>query len=125
MRAPSHRFKPIRDAAHGYVITRYSFDAPRLVEVTSCDAQGRFIHGRDVTRGGALRVRQGDVIARHEDYHAALSAWRALTAALPEIDAQVFRARAAYDKAVRQRLKAQAAIAAGAAKAGEARADAA
>lgn len=117
MRAPSRRYRPVPDTARGYVITRYSFDPPRLVEVTSCDAQGRFIHGRDVTRGGALRVRHGDVIARHEHYHEALNAYRALTAALPEIDAEVFRARAAYDRAFRQRLKAQAAVAAGKASA--------
>lgn len=111
MRAPSRRYRPVAEPK-GFAICRFGFDAPRLVEITSCDAHRR-MHARDVLRGGALRIREPDVIARHDDLDAALAAFNALKAALPEIDGQVVKARNAYDRAVRQRLKAQAAIAAG------------
>lgn len=122
MRAPRtsgarHRFGPVRDIEGEYVISRFGYDAPRLVEVVSREDQWKRIHGRDVMRGGALRIRAGDVIARHTSRDEAIAAFEALKAALPELDAEVCRARAAYDRAVRRRLKAQAAIAAGPAKA--------
>lgn len=111
MRAPSRRYRPVPDAS-GFAICRVGFDDPRLVQITSCDAHKR-MHARDVLRGGALRIREPDVIARHDDFDAALAAYNALKAALPELDGQLIRARNAYDRAVRQRLKAQAALAAG------------
>lgn len=96
-----------------FVISRFGFDDPRLIEVTSECPRRKRIHGRDLMRGGAAMVRAGDVIARHTARHEAMASYRALRAALPGLDAGVFQARAAYDRAVRLRLKAQAAVAAG------------
>ena len=111
-----HRFGHVRDIEGEYVISRFGFGDPRLVEVVWREDDWKRIHGRDVMRGGALRVRAGDVIARHTCREEALAAFAALKAAIPELDAEVARARAAYDRAVRNRLKVQAAIAAGPAK---------
>lgn len=95
-----------------FLIVRHRQDL-RLVEIARGNTGLQIVEGRDVLRGGRLRVRSRDVIAVHANEARAIACLKAAQARSAALDEEVARARRAYDRAVRQRLKAQAAIAEG------------
>jgi hypothetical protein len=95
-----------------FLIVRHRLEL-RLVEIARGNSGLQIVEGRDVMRGGRLRVRSRDVIAMHANEARAVACLKAAQEISAALDEEVARARAAYDRAVRQRLKAQAALAEG------------